>query len=133
MFSKKHRESAGVTIIAQGSVVEGTLRASGVLQIDGSVEGTLIADGHVSVGPEGKIRGEVTAEALSIGGRVDGTVHARGHLHVLEGGSVNGDVRYTTLEVDKGGVVDGRAAQLGTGAPRVHQVELRADGAQAAE
>lgn len=133
MFGKRQQTAATVTVIAQGSVVEGTLRVRGVIQIDGTVDGTLIAEGHVSVGPEGKVRGDVTADALSIGGRVDGTLLARGHLHVLSTGVVQGDVRYTTLEVDRGGVMDGRATQVMNSVVPDNDVELMANGAEAAE
>ncbi len=141
MFGKRQQRSATVTIIAQGSIVEGTLRVKGVVQIDGTVEGTLIADGHVSVGPEGSIRGEVIADALSIGGRVEGSLQARGHLHVLSTGAVRGDARYTTLEVDRGGVMDGRASRTNEagGASPVkslapdNDVEMIADEVEAAE
>lgn len=111
MFGKK-QASTNITIIAVGSTVEGTLRVRGMLQVDGHVEGTLIAEGHVSVGPEGKIVGDITADDLSVGGRVEGTLSARGHLHVLATGVVSGSARYTTLEVDRGGVMDGRASRV---------------------
>jgi cytoskeletal protein CcmA (bactofilin family) len=66
----------------------------------------------VSVGPEGKILGEVTADQLSVGGRVEGTVFARGHLLVLASGVVHGNARYTSLEVERGGVMDGSASRV---------------------
>jgi len=112
MFGRKQASGTNVTVIAVGSTVEGTLRVKGMLQVDGRVEGNLIADGHISVGPEGKIIGDVTADNLSVGGRVEGTLSARGHLHVLSTGVVSGSARYTTLEVDRGGVMDGRAARV---------------------
>jgi cytoskeletal protein CcmA (bactofilin family) len=110
MFGKKQAASA-VTVIAAGSVIEGTLRVRGMLQVDGTIEGTLIAEGHVSVGPEGRISGDLTTDSLSVGGKVEGTIRARGHLHVLNSGTVRGETRYSTLEVDRGGVMDGRAAR----------------------
>ncbi len=134
MFGKRQQRSATVTVIAQGSVVEGTLRVKGVIQIDGTVDGTLIADGHVSVGPEGLIRGDVTADALSIGGRVDGSLHSRGHLHVLSTGVVQGNARYTSLEVDRGGVMDGSASRVDAASKQLpslapaNDVEMIADG-----
>lgn len=113
MFGKRQRLTAGsTTIIAAGSVVEGTLRVRGMVQVDGTIEGTLIAEGHVSVGPEGRIVGEVTADQLSVGGTVEGTILARNHLHVLASGSVRGDARYTSLEVERGGVMDGSASRV---------------------
>ena len=112
MFGKRQQAAASITVIAAGSVVEGTLRARGMVQVDGTIDGALIAEGHVSVGPEGKILGEVTAEQLSVGGRVEGAVFARGHLLVLANGAVHGKSRYTSLEVERGGVMDGSASRV---------------------
>ena len=99
-------------MIAQGSTVRGTLQVHGVVQVDGVVEGNLIAEGHVSVGPEGRVIGDVQADALSVGGHVEGTAVVRGHMHLLSTGRVQGDATYETLEVDRGGVVDGRTQVL---------------------
>jgi cytoskeletal protein CcmA (bactofilin family) len=112
MFGKRQQAAASITVIASGSVVEGTLRTKGMVQVDGTIDGALIAEGHVSVGPEGKILGEVTADQLSVGGRVEGTVFARGHLLVLASGVVHGNARYTSLEVERGGVMDGSASRV---------------------
>ena len=125
MFGKPKLGNA-ITVIASGSVVAGSLRVRGMVQVDGTIEGTLIAEGHVSVGPEGKVMGDVTADDLSIGGLVVGTLHARGHLHGLPSGIVRGEVRYTTLEIDRGGVMDGRASRVpgeSKTAPSVERIE----------
>lgn len=111
MFGKRVKTS-DTTIIALGSVVEGTLRVRGPVRVDGTIDGTLIAEGHVFVGPEGQLLGEVTADELSVAGKVDGTLYARNHLHVLATGSVRGNARYTSLEVDRGGIMDGSASRV---------------------
>jgi cytoskeletal protein CcmA (bactofilin family) len=135
MFGKRQQAAAqAITVIAAGSVVEGTLRVKGMLQLDGTIQGTLIAEGHVSVGPEGKILGDVQGDNLSIAGRIEGTVNARGHLHVLASGVVQGGARYASLEVDRGGVMDGRASRLEEKAPAAvadNDVEMIADVAAA--
>ena len=126
MFGKRQNANA-ITVIAAGSQVVGTLRVKGIVQVDGSIEGTLIAEGHVSVGPEGRILGDVTADELSVGGSIEGTLLAKGHLHVLATGKVQGDARYATLEVDRGGVMDGRASHVeesGRKAPDTSRVEI---------
>ena len=112
MFGKRQQAVSAITVIAAGTTVEGTLRVRGMVQVDGAIEGTLIAEGQVSVGPDGRIVGEVTADTLSVGGKVDGTLHARGHLHVLASGSVRGNARYTSLEIERGGVMDGNASRV---------------------
>lgn len=133
MFGSSKKQTTGsITVIAAGTVVEGTLRVKGMLQLDGRIEGTLIADGHVSVGPEGRVLGDINADKLSIAGRVEGTVNARGHLHVLATGVVQGGAHYASLEVDRGGVMDGRASRLDDKATVAeNEVEMIADAAPA--
>lgn len=112
MFKKGTPEQTAITVIAVGTCVEGTLRVRGRLQIDGSIEGTLVSEGPVSVGPQGKVSGDIDVDSLSVAGLVEGTVRVHGHLHVLAHGNVRGEARYATLEVDRGGVMDGRTGVL---------------------
>lgn len=107
MFGSK--PAAEPTVIGRGTVIEGTIKITGRIQVDGQIDGTLEVEGHVSVGPNGRITGEVLADDLVVGGRVEGKVFARKHLHVASSGTVRGEVRYGTLQVDKGAVMDGSA------------------------
>jgi cytoskeletal protein CcmA (bactofilin family) len=112
MFGKKTASSAAEpTVIGRGAVIEGKIRASGPIQVDGHIDGTLIVDGQVSIGPSGEIKGEVAADDIVVGGKVQGKLHARTHLHVAPGGSVRGEARYGSLQIDRGGVIDGTTAQ----------------------
>lgn len=105
MFGSKSEEP---TVIGRGAVIEGTVRVKGRVQVDGRVEGMLEVEGTLSVGPEGRIRGEVIAEDIAVGGEIEGKVTARKHLHVVRTGKVRGEVRYDTLQIDRGALLDGR-------------------------
>jgi cytoskeletal protein CcmA (bactofilin family) len=108
--SKGPAVSSEPTVIGKGTVIEGTVRVCGRVQVDGQIDGSLIAEGHVSVGPTGSVIGEVVAEELAVGGRVEGKVSVRDHLHVAPGGIARGEVRYGSLQVERGGVIDGSTA-----------------------
>jgi cytoskeletal protein CcmA (bactofilin family) len=112
MFGNKSKGSASTepTVIGRGTCIEGTIRVSGRVQVDGQIDGTLLAEGPVSVGPSGSIVGEVSAHELAVGGRVEGKVNVREHLHVAPKGVCRGEVRYGSLQVDRGGVLDGSTA-----------------------
>jgi cytoskeletal protein CcmA (bactofilin family) len=120
VFGKRPKPPAAVptdiTIIAAGSAVEGKLLIRGAVRVDGAVNGAVVADGSVVIGPEGKVLGEVEADDLTVAGRVDGIVRVRGHLRVQATGAVQGHARYTTLEVERGGVMDGSTTHLVEGA-----------------
>lgn len=109
MFKSKASAKSATepTVIGKGTVIEGTVRVSGRVQVDGQIDGSLIAEGPVAVGPSGSIVGEVVADELTVGGRVEGRVNVREHLHIAPQGIARGEVRYGSLQVDRGGVLDG--------------------------
>jgi len=125
MFGKKPTNRPEPTVLGRGAVIEGSLRATGPLQVDGQVDGTVQVDGQVSVGPNGVVTGELVADEIVVGGRVEGKVTARAHLHIAPGGSVRGEVRYGSLQVDRGGLLDGTTGQ-GQGAAETAMVAARA-------
>lgn len=114
MFGSSKRGSSSAssepTVIGKGTVIEGNIKVLGRVQVDGMIDGSLIAEGHVSVGPTGSVLGELQAEELAVGGRVEGKVIIKNHLHVAPGGIARGEVRYGSLQVDRGGVIDGSTA-----------------------
>ena len=129
MFGRKSKAAGEPTLIGRGAVIEGTLRAQGRIQVDGTIDGTLEVQGEVSIGPSGSVVGVLVADQLAVGGSVQGKIHARGHLHVLAGGAVRGEVRYDTLQVDRGGVIDGTTSQ-GEAAVEVPRDEVPRDEAE---
>lgn len=110
MFSKPVTSEGSVTILAADTELQGDLRVRGALRVDGAVYGNVTSDGDVSLGAGARILGEVRARSLSVGGRIDGIVRVRDHLRVLRGGMVRGHARYQSLEIERGGVMDGTTA-----------------------
>lgn len=106
----RKKKSSQFTVIAAGTRLEGTLRLEGGAQIEGQIDGRVIAQGPVSIGPEGHVVGEVVGDEVAIGGTVEGSVTARGTLHMVKGGRLEGEARYADLQVDRGAVIDGRTA-----------------------
>jgi len=112
MFGKKSKTNTATepTVIGRGTTIEGTVRVTGRVQVDGQIDGSLVAEGHVSVGPSGVILGEVIAHELVVGGRVEGKVSVTELLHIAPNGVARGEMRYGSLCVDRGGVLDGSTA-----------------------
>ena len=125
MFGSKAKETpSGPTVIGKGCMIEGTVRATGFVQVDGRIDGGLFAEGcHVAVGVSGHITGDVMAQDLAVGGSIEGNVSVLGHLHVGAHASVQGAVCYGSLTVERGGVLIGRVLQDGTDAQLEAAVE----------
>ncbi len=98
---------AALSIIAFGMKVHGDIDTTGVLKIEGTVEGTIRGARQVLVGRQGEVKGDVHAKEVVIGGRVDGTVIAGERVEIQGTSSVNGDIHTKSIVVLEGGKING--------------------------
>jgi len=104
--------SKRTTLLAQGTVVEGTVKFEGCLEIEGTVHGNVYAHhgddaALVRILESGQVNGEIRAPAVIINGTVRGDVYAFEQLELAANAVVDGDVHYHLLEMLKGAQVNG--------------------------
>ena len=99
-----------ITIISNGVKIEGKVTSMGSLRVDGSLMGDLSADGNVTVGEQGDINGEITANMVTIGGKVTGTVKAKEKLVLESKCSLKGDILTKVLVIEAGAKFDGKSS-----------------------
>ena len=116
MFNKKkqgrHRTSNRFdTLISARTTIEGDVRFSGGLHVDGKIKGRVIAeegsDAVIRLSEVGQITGDVIAPHIIINGTVHGDVRSSSHLELAEKSSVNGSVYYQLIEMAMGAAVNG--------------------------
>lgn len=101
---------AAPSVIAAQTNVLGSVVCAGDLSVDGNVEGD-VRCALFTVGANGHIAGNVTAETATVRGRISGNVVARTIL--LAGtGSIEGDLTHAVLIIEEGGVFEGRSKRL---------------------
>lgn len=98
---------SGLNSLVSGTVVEGDIRASSDMRVDGTIKGTLHCDAKVIIGPEGAIYGEIRCTHAVIEGKFEGTLVVNELLQIKETASVNGKVHYGKLIVQSGATVTG--------------------------
>ncbi|PWK92390.1 bactofilin family protein [Fulvimonas soli] len=115
MLNRKRQErrpdSHETSLIAHGTVIVGDLRFSGMLHLDGRIEGAVLAqDEHavLTVSERGHVQGEIRVPHAVINGSVHGDIHAGEKLELATQARVHGDVYYRTLEMAAGAQVNGR-------------------------
>jgi len=96
------------TVIASGITISGDLCGSGVVKVEGTVEGQVQLDGAITVALTGVIKGPVQAEVVCIAGRVEGSAEAREHLRLEKTGIIEGDVTSSSFVIEDGGRLNGR-------------------------
>lgn len=102
--------SETVTVLQAGTVVSGTLRASGRVRVYGTVQGDVEVDGLLEVGPGGLIEASsLRAQALVVLGRVSADVDVSGSVEVWKGAVLDGDVRAASIDIESGATFRGRS------------------------
>lgn len=96
------------TIIGPGAVFDGNLSTPETIRIDGTINGNCNCQQKLIVGPEGTVKGNITAQNLMVSGKVDGDVYVYGKLELLSTGNIHGNITTKSLIVDEGGCFDGK-------------------------
>jgi len=116
---------AGTTLVSSDTVIVGDIHFSGALDVEGTVQGNIIAktgtDAVVRVIDKGCVEGDIRVPEVIINGRVIGNVYSGKHLELAAKACVKGDVFYTLVEMAVGSEVNGSLQ---------HVVEQSADEAQ---
>ena len=94
------------SVISADMNVLGNIVSEGILDIDGRIEGNVRCH-TVSVRPNGRVRGDVTADTVMIHGEVHGLVKARSVL-LYATARVNGTIMHESLTIEDGAFVDGK-------------------------
>jgi cytoskeletal protein CcmA (bactofilin family) len=114
------------SLIGAGTRIEGNVKFSGGLRVDGEVVGnvTAVSDqpSTLVVSEQARIEGEISVSHLVVNGEISGPVHVGEFLELQSRSRVKGDVHYNSLEMHLGAVVEGRLIH---GSSEAKSVELK--------
>lgn len=103
--------SKSTTLISHDTVVIGDIHFCGSLDVEGLVQGNIVAepkkDAMVRVIGKGRVEGEIKSPCVIINGVVQGDVHSSQQLELASKGRVNGNVFYALVEMAAGSEVNG--------------------------
>lgn len=103
--------SGHTTLVSRDTVIVGDIHFSGNLDIEGLVQGNIIAlpdkEAFVRVVHGGQVEGEIRVPSVVINGTVEGAVFSSNRLELATHGRVNGDVFYSEVEMAAGSEVNG--------------------------
>lgn len=115
MFGKNDKVAGSVgggslSFIGREVTITGNIGGGGNLHIDGRVDGD-VAAASLILGTEGRVQGNIVADAAQIAGTVEGTVAAKS-LVIEATARITGDLSYDAVSVASGAQVDGRVKRL---------------------
>jgi cytoskeletal protein CcmA (bactofilin family) len=99
----------GSASIGQGIRIKGEVTGSEDLYVDGLIDGKLnLANGSLTIGPNGNVKADVNAREVIIGGRVEGKVTGRDKVQLLGTSQVTGEVQTDRLAIEEGALLRGK-------------------------
>jgi len=106
--SKERYTSDKNTTIGAGITIEGNIRGEENLVIEGAMKGNIEMGKHnFSIGPNGRIDGEIHAQDMTINGQFKGTIKALGKVAVTKKADFNGEIKAKSFSVEDGAYFKG--------------------------
>ena len=96
------------TVIALGVRVDGDFSSQGDVVIDGEMNGTVVVSGMLTVGPQARLKADVSAEKALIAGTIEGNLTVVSHLDLKATATLLGDITCETASVESGASVQGK-------------------------
>jgi len=121
MFGKRpesKRQGQIGSLIGAGTQIEGNVRFTGGLRVDGEVKGNIdAADGASSstlvLSEQARVEGGVVVSHLVLNGTIVGSVTVTESLEMQSKARIVGDVDYALIEMHQGAVIEGRLVHRG--------------------
>jgi cytoskeletal protein CcmA (bactofilin family) len=95
--------------ITQGIRIKGEIIGKEDLFVDGALEGKLdLGNASCTVGPNGKVKADISAREVVVRGHVDGKVEGTERVQLWNTGRVTGEVRTERLAIEDGAILRGK-------------------------
>ena len=93
--------------IGPSMMIKGEIRTREELLVDGEVEGLVESQSVLTVGTNGKVRGNIKAREVAIFGSVRGNVEVTEKIAIRDQGSLIGDIKGAGISIDDGAYFKG--------------------------
>ncbi len=101
-----------INVLAQGIEINGSIKFSNDMIIDGKVEGKIESEnGKVTIGENAKIIGDVKAGEVKMYGHVEGTINSN-RCELKPKSVLKGDIKTKSLAMEEGALLSGQT-QIG--------------------
>lgn len=94
--------------IGKSVVIKGEVTGSEDLYLDGQIDGSIdLAGNRLTIGPNGRVKANVTARSVSISGKLDGNVRASDRVDLRNTAVVLGDIATQRISIEDGAYFKG--------------------------
>lgn len=113
------KDSAGTTVIAKGTTIEGKFACGENVRLDGAIHGEVKVDKRFVMGDGSYVQGNISARDAAIKGKIKGDVFVKEALHLMDTAIIEGNITAKTMVVEEGARYNGscRIGETAVAAP----------------
>ena len=98
----------GVSVIANGLIINGNITGDGDINIAGCIEGqVLIKNGTMTIDQMGYVEGDIIVKEVLVAGEVRGSIEAESKITIQSTGKVLCDVKTSRIDIAEGAFLCG--------------------------
>ena len=115
MITNKGRKQDAEKVLDVDASMQGTLvfKDSVNLRINGRFEGVLNTKGNLMIGEHAAVNADITGESIIVAGTVTGNITALNSLKLIAPAKVTGDIKTPSLSIAEGATFDGNSNMSG--------------------
>lgn len=110
--------SRAAAVIGASMQIKGEIHSAEELYVDGEIEGALVLEQALTVGPNGKVKANIKARDVLILGSVKGNVEVSDKIAIKDKGSLVGDIKTAGIIIDDGAYFKGSIDIIRPATPR---------------
>ncbi|WCL82332.1 polymer-forming cytoskeletal protein [Saprospira sp. CCB-QB6] len=108
MEEKKAIAAKEVCILAQGTIIEGSLETNSNIRLEGELHGELRCGGRLVMAPKSKVMGQINCKELISEGESKGNVKAKSLVYLQASAQLTGDIDCERLQIEQGAIFNGQ-------------------------
>lgn len=113
MFYDKEKNINKIeTLVGENCHVIGNFSGTGIIKIDGIIDGDILWQDDVIIGPDSEINGNILCNNALVNGTVNGNIKCKNILTIQNQGKVKGDIIVKKLVINESGLLDGKCTML---------------------
>lgn len=103
------KPAEGSTVIGRSVTIRGEMSGKEEIYFDGVFEGTLtVLDNRLTLGPNARVKADLTACDVVIYGLVEGNIRAAGRIELRDSAVVKGDIVAERLSIEENASMKGK-------------------------
>jgi len=99
--------------LGQGCKITGTLTFTGPVELDGTIEGEVIAKESLTIGRSAVINAKISGAEVIVYGTVTGDIVASRRLSLRKPARISGNISCASLAVEEGVLFEGKCTMTG--------------------